>query len=558
MPERSALPGPRAALPLLVAALALVPVGVVRALPASDLTAAGLDWLAPALAVMLVIVAAVAALAWLVDGLRHGEAASFLAAAAMATLAGGGVIRALGAGALALPVLGVAALLFAAAIADRVTPPIGRRAGRIAAAALLLGIAELLVVAAVLPSVAEVIASGGAALPLAAGLLALVAAVVALGRPLAPVAAATLVGGAAVGAGAASGIEELIGLCALIGSALLVTGGPRRQRAAFEEDAHRLPELASHMADAVLRFDGHLRLHDWNEPAGELLGLDAASAGAHLEDLLGIPLADLPARDATVTVHGAVGGLEIELERSNGGLTAIIRNLEVGGATEVERLGRELRGTIEELLQARRTIELQRQEIERATSIDRLTGVPSRAAILDRLRVEVAQSRRYRHPIAVVLLDVDRFAEINRLHGTAGGDAVLREIALRVRLRVREADALGRAGSDSFLAILPHTDEGGAATFARALRHRIGLRPVTVGQEQVAVTLSIGVAIMRSGEELDADGLLARADEALASARTPGGDRIALDRLHGLVRIDDRRRPGLPGGAAGDEPIAGS
>lgn len=123
---------------------------------------------------------------------------------------------------------------------------------------------------------------------------------------------------------------------------------------------------------------------------------------------------------------------------------------------------------------------------------------------------------------------------------------------------MREADALGRAGSDSFLAILPHTDEGGAATFARALRHRIGLRPVTVGQEQVTVTLSIGVAIMRSGEELDADGLLARADEALASARTPGGDRIALDRLHGLVRIEDRRRPGLPGEAVGDEQIKGS
>jgi len=106
---------------------------------------------------------------------------------------------------------------------------------------------------------------------------------------------------------------------------------------------------------------------------------------------------------------------------------------------------------------------------------------------------------------------------------------------------VREADALGRAGSDSFLAILPHTDEAGAAIFADALRHRLGRRVIGVGDAQVAVTLSIGVALMREREDLDVDGLLARVDEALASARAAGGDRIALDRLHGLARLEERR-----------------
>ena len=185
-----------------------------------------------------------------------------------------------------------------------------------------------------------------------------------------------------------------------------------------------------------------------------------------------------------------------------------------GTSTDAERLGRELRRTIEELLQARRTVELQRAELERAASIDPLTGVSSRGAILDRLRIEVAEARRYQHPVAVVLLDVDHFGEINSAHGIEGGDAVLREVALRVRLRVRAADAIGRSGSDGLLAVLPHTDEGGAATFADVLRRRIGQRPVSVGEVEVAATLSVGVAVMRPGEDLDFDGLMARAEEA--------------------------------------------
>lgn len=145
-----------------------------------------------------------------------------------------------------------------------------------------------------------------------------------------------------------------------------------------------------------------------------------------------------------------------------------------------------------------------------------------------------------------MLLDIDGFAGINQRHGVNGGDALLREVALRMRLRVREADALGRAGSDGFLAVLPHTDEAGAATFAGALRHRLAQRPVPVDDELVPLTVSIGVAIMRPGEELDLDGMLTRVGEALDSARRAGGDRIALDRGHGFIRLGSEGDPGQP------------
>jgi diguanylate cyclase (GGDEF)-like protein len=192
-------------------------------------------------------------------------------------------------------------------------------------------------------------------------------------------------------------------------------------------------------------------------------------------------------------------------------------------------------------MQARRTIEDQRSEIAQAAAVDQLTRVATRRAILERLKVEAGEARRYPHPVAVLLLDLDGFAGINRDHGLAVGDEVLQEVALRLRLRMRSADALGRVGGDSFLALLPHTDETGAATFADALRGRILSRPIGTSAGEVVVRVSIGVAFMRAGMGLTDEELLAAADEALASARAAGGNRIAFDRMHGLIRLEERR-----------------
>lgn len=220
---------------------------------------------------------------------------------------------------------------------------------------------------------------------------------------------------------------------------------------------------------------------------------------------------------------------------------------------DATRLARELRGTIAELLQARRTVELQRDEILRLETQDGLTGVASRRAILERLRIEAAEARRYGHPVAVVLLDIDGFTALNHDRGMGVADDLLREVALRLRLRTRSADALGRVGADSFLLLLPHTDETGAATFASALLERLLARPVETHGGEVRPAVSIGVAFMRPGMSLTDAELLAEAEAALASARAAGGNRIAFDRMHGLLRIDDRQHAQTEG----DRPDAG-
>jgi diguanylate cyclase (GGDEF)-like protein len=217
------------------------------------------------------------------------------------------------------------------------------------------------------------------------------------------------------------------------------------------------------------------------------------------------------------------------------------------------RLARELRGTIDELLQARRTIELQRDELVRSAAHDPLTGVVTRRVVLERLAIEAAESRRYTHPVAVVLIDVDAFSQLNHEHGLAIGDAVMRELALRLRLRMRQADALGRVGGDSFMAILPHTDERGAAVFADALRRRLIERPIATDAGEITISVSIGVAFMRPGMSLTADELHAAADEALASARAAGGNRIAFDRQHGFVRLEERRQAPSPDISRGED-----
>ena len=533
----------RTALTVLAVGPAIAVLAVVRGLPAVDLGATDLGWVLVAAALGVATAATAGGIVLLVSGLRDGSAASIAAAGASAALAGSAVGHLAGSQ-LDVPLAGAAAALLAAVLLDRTEVTLGARSGRVWAAIGALVIAEALVLTELLPAVAAGVDPVRPIVIAGAVVIVLAATVIGLGGRLELASMGLTVGAIGVALDRGDGLELVIGMVVLAASQLM-TAVPRIVAApatlpTLQPATDSLPRLARRLADAVLQFDGRLRLRDWNPTAESLLGLDPDSAGARLEDLLGVSLASLPTGDGAIEQIRGIGGLQISLERFDSGLTAIIRD--PGTSPETERLGRELRSTIEELLQARRTVELQRQELERASTIDPLTGVASRAVILDRVAVEIAQARRYQHPVAIVMLDVDGFSEINRRHGSEGGDAVLREVALRIRLRVREADALGRVGSDSFLAVLPHTDEAGAATFADALQHRLRLRPVALGAVEESVTISVGVAVMRPGEDLDLDGLLARADEALTSARGAGGARIALDRLHGLARLEDRRR----------------
>ena len=532
----------RALLTLLATAVPLVLAVVLYGLPASDIAAAGLGAVVPALAATLTIAGAGTALGGLVAGLRGGSLAALLWTGASATIAAGSLGLLTGTDSTSLTTAVAASFVAGAAVADRLEVLVHGRATRFAVATAAVAIAGAAAAADILPAPATALDPPGPVLLVAGAALAATAAIASAGRPIAVVAGLGTVGAVSLWLARDADANLVLALLALLAAVLVMARSLLDGETAAplaRADGTMLPALAEYVTDGALRFDGRLQLRSWNPAAGRLLVLDDAAAGTRLEDLLGLSLSELPPTGEPIRAPASLHGLDVTLHRDDDGLTVVLRD--PGATRDADRLGRELRATIEELLQARRIVDLQRAELERAASTDPLTGVASRAAILDRLETEVAESRRYQHAAAVVLIDVDGLGELNATRGLAAGDAVLREVALRIRLRVRAADALGRSSSDGFLAILPHTDEAGAATFADVLRRRVAGRPLAVDGAEVSVTISSGVAVIRPGEELDRDGLVARAEEALSSARGAGGNAVALDRLHGLARLGEFR-----------------
>ncbi len=154
---------------------------------------------------------------------------------------------------------------------------------------------------------------------------------------------------------------------------------------------------------------------------------------------------------------------------------------------------------------------------------DPLTGLPNRALFLDRMHHALATWRRQRDNFAVLFLDLDRFKAINDNNGHQTGDAVLREVAARLRGCVRRVDTISRLGGDEFVILL--ADIGGAdqaAHVANAVMQAVA-RPIEAGGVQLTLSASIGVAICPT-DGVDVDTLMHHADVAMYHAKENGRD----------------------------------
>src|SRR4051794_28705848 len=166
----------------------------------------------------------------------------------------------------------------------------------------------------------------------------------------------------------------------------------------------------------------------------------------------------------------------------------------------------------------------QNDRLEELVFFDELTGLRNRRAVLHELEMLLAGSRRHGHELSVLMLDVDRFKQINDQYGHRAGDEVLREVSRRVAGRLRTADVAGRLGGDELLVALPDTGAEGAAVLAESIRNGVGDGPVHTLVGEIPVTVSIGSAAW-STEDLGQ--LLERADAALYAAKAAGRDRSA-------------------------------
>lgn len=156
--------------------------------------------------------------------------------------------------------------------------------------------------------------------------------------------------------------------------------------------------------------------------------------------------------------------------------------------------------------------------------LDPLTAVSNRSRIIESLEYEVARAARLEQPLSVVMLDLDRFKRINRRYGHPVGDEVLKRIAERLQGALRSIDGLGRYGGEEFLVVLPDTGLAEASRFAERLRERVeGCRFPSL-PPSVHLSVSIGVAEYRPGD--DVWSLVERARGAADEALHAGGGRI--------------------------------
>ncbi|MEV6596445.1 diguanylate cyclase [Actinoplanes sp. NPDC051346] len=164
--------------------------------------------------------------------------------------------------------------------------------------------------------------------------------------------------------------------------------------------------------------------------------------------------------------------------------------------------------------------------VQELATTDGLTGVANRRHFHDLAETLVNAARRGDRQLAAIMLDIDHFKKVNDTHGHGAGDDVIREVAHRLGLSIRQCDVLGRYGGEEFAVVLPDY-EGAEEAVAERMRTMIAGEPIATRVGPVSVTISLGMARLDAGDD-GLDTLLARADHALYRAKETGRNRIAL------------------------------
>jgi len=169
------------------------------------------------------------------------------------------------------------------------------------------------------------------------------------------------------------------------------------------------------------------------------------------------------------------------------------------------------------------------RQLEGLSRRDSLTPVNNRRALMEALSLEFHRSRRYRHPFALLFLDVDHFKAINDRHGHVFGDHVLLHVVQSARGMIRPPDIIGRYGGEEFVIGLVECDEAGALQIAERIRLKIAQGQFSWEHRATVVTVSIGV-VMLSPEIDRVEMLITRADQAMYQAKRRGRNRVELYR----------------------------
>jgi diguanylate cyclase (GGDEF)-like protein len=179
--------------------------------------------------------------------------------------------------------------------------------------------------------------------------------------------------------------------------------------------------------------------------------------------------------------------------------------------------------TKEELL--KEVEELRERVDELKNPIDEVTGLYTWIYFLNLAEREFERARRFKRPMAVILLDIDRLKKINKDYNERCGDQILIEVSKRCKDNIRDLDYVGCYEGGKFILLLLETNKIDAKKAANRLRKIVATRPISTEKGSITVTVSIGVAEKTTGM-VDISSLLEKADEALFLAKDQGRNRV--------------------------------
>ena len=174
-----------------------------------------------------------------------------------------------------------------------------------------------------------------------------------------------------------------------------------------------------------------------------------------------------------------------------------------------------------------RIVKLQRESYRNSIT-DALLGVFNRRYLIHQLRCEVWRAHRYQRPLAVLMVDLDHFKQINDRFGHSAGDQVLMGFARKTRGLIRACDWFARFGGEEFVIVLPETPLEVAGQVAEKVRSELEAVPFVLASGEHRVTASFGVAGLTLGSDENSDVVLGRADQALYRSKQQGRNRITV------------------------------
>lgn len=180
-----------------------------------------------------------------------------------------------------------------------------------------------------------------------------------------------------------------------------------------------------------------------------------------------------------------------------------------------------------QLSETQRNLLQERDELKRKASIDSLTRTWNRGAIMELLAAELARAKRGA-PMCVAMVDADYFKKVNDTHGHQTGDAVLIELAVRIRRAVRDYDAVGRYGGEEFIAVLTNCELEVAKAICERIRSFVADEHIATPAGPLTATVSIGIAAC-DAERATPEHIVGAADAALYRAKANGRNRVEVE-----------------------------